>query len=339
MSERPPIEVVEYDDRWAEAQAAFASRCWPRKARRRDPTYLRWEYRAGSSGPVPGLLLAVSGDEVVGQLGMIPGEARVGERTFDIQWIGNLMVDPDHRRRGISTAIFERALDRPAVTLGRDPSPSAAPMMETVGFSHGPASDLMVLPLSAGEVVATRYPALRRWERPLAVIGAPVIRARSKALRAAQADPAAQVCSWSDVVADVAAAEDAADRPHAVHDEAFLRWRCGGFPPWVRESDAIRTTDGSFALLERSATRLGVLHWHAVDIDDVAPLMARVVYVAASYGLAYVEAVAVDRGEVDALTGLGFRARRTPIDLWCHPAGAVGTDRFAVQGYDTDQNL
>jgi GNAT superfamily N-acetyltransferase len=335
----PPIEVVEYDDRWAVAQTAFAARCWPGKGRRGDPTYLRWEYRADEVGPVPGLLLAVSGDEVVGQLGMIPGEAQVGERRLPIQWIGNLMVDPDHRRRGISTAIFERALDRPVVTLGRDPSPSAAPMMETVGFSRADSSDLMVLPLSAGEVVGTRYPGLARWSRALDVVGAPVLRRLQRALRDAQSDPTAQVCTWRDVVDDVAASEAATSRPHAVHDEAFLRWRCAGLPPWVREVDAVRTARGSFALLERRSAELAVLHWHAVDVGEVAPLMGRVVYLAGAYGAAYVEAVAVDAEQVEALASLGFRARRTPIDLWCHPAGAVGGDRFAVQGYDTDQNL
>ena len=336
---RGPIAVVDYDDRWAVAQTAFAARCWPGKARRGDPAYLRWEYRAAAVGPVPGLLLAVAGDEVVGQLGMIPGEAQVGARRRPIQWIGNLMVDPQHRRRGISTAIFERALERPVVTLGRDPSPSAAPMMATVGFSRADSSELMVLPLSAGQVVTTRYPGLARVSRGVDALGAPVLRRLHRRLRDAAADPIAQVCTWREVVDDVASAEAATSQPHAVHDEAFLRWRCGGLAPWVREVDAVRTPRGSFALLERRSAELAVLHWHAVDADEVAPLMGRVAYLAGAYGSAYVEAVAVDGGPAEALAALGFRARRTPVDLWCHPAGAVGEQRFAVQGYDTDQNL
>jgi hypothetical protein len=67
--------------------------------------------------------------------------------------------------------------------------------------------------------------------------------------------------------------------------------------------------------------------------------MGRVVYVAESYGVSYVQAMAIDDGEVARLAALGFRARRTPTDLWCHPGGALGGARFAVQGYDTDQNL
>jgi GNAT superfamily N-acetyltransferase len=333
------VEVVEYDDRWEAAQTAFAHRNWPGKARRADPAYIRWEYRGPASGPVPGVLLAVAGDEVVGQLGMIPGEARIDDEVQPIQWIGNLMVDPAHRRRGVSTAIFDAALRRPVITLGTDPSPSAAATLPTFGFSRADSSELMVLPLAAGAVITTRHPQLGRASRLLDVVGAPALRYVTRLLRAAQRADAAQVCTWADVVDDVLAAEAEGPGPRSLHDEAFLRWRCGGFAPWVREADAVRTPDGSFALLERAGDRLLVLHWHATAPADAAAVMGRVVYVAESYGVSYVQAMAIDDGEVARLAALGFRARRTPTDLWCHPGGALGGARFAVQGYDTDQNL
>ncbi len=333
------VDVVEYGDRWEAPQAEFARRNWPGKARRADPAYIRWEYRGPERGPVPGVLLAVDGDEVVGQLGMIPGIARVDGELVPIQWIGNLMVDPDHRRRGISTAIFEAALSRPVFTLGTDPSPSAAPMMTSVGFDRNDSSHQMVLPLALGPVVATRYPQLRRIRRPLSTIGAPAIAALTRSLRRAQRGELAQVCSWDDVIADVLAAEAQIAASHSVHDEDFLQWRCSGFPPWTREVDAVRTPNGSFAIVERAGDRLLVLQWHAVRRSEVAAVFGRVLYVAQSYGVEHVQAFAIDAAESSNLAEIGFRARRTPVELWCHPAGAIGSDRFGVQGYDTDQNL
>lgn len=333
------IDVVEYDDRWEAAHTRFAGRNWPGKARRADPAYLRWEYRRSEGGPVPGVLLAVDGDEVVGQVGMIPGEAYVDGAVVPIQWTGNLMVDSEHRRRGILTTLFEVALDRPVITLGTDPSPSAAATMAKVGFSRADSSDLMVLPLAAGAVLAARYPQARPVKRILDVAGTPIVRRLTRELRAAQRTGLAQVCTWRDVVDDVLAAETAWTGPHSVHREDFLRWRCGGFPPWAREVDAVRTADGSFALLERAGDRMLVLHWHATSAEEAAALMGRVLYVAQSYGVNHLQAMAIDRTEVSLLTTLGFRTRRTPTDLWCYPAGALGGERFAVQGYDTDQNL
>jgi GNAT superfamily N-acetyltransferase len=331
--------VVEYDDHWESAQTAFAQRNWPGKRGRADPAYLRWEYRGPRTGPVRGILLATSGADVVGQLGMIPGKASVDGAIVPIQWIGNLMVDPEHRRRGVSTAIFDAALSRPEITLGTDPSPSAAATMATVGFSRTDSSDLMVLPLRAGPVIATRYPQLSRATRLLDAIGVPAIGVLTRTVRAGQYGARAQVCSWSDVVEDVQTAEAAQRGPRSLHDEDFLRWRCAGFPPWHREADAVRTPDGGFALLERAGARLLVLHWHATTPEDATALMGRVVYLAQAYGLSYVQAMAVDASEVGQLARLGFRPRRTPTELWTHPGGAHGEDRFAVQGYDTDQNL
>lgn len=339
MSRVGTIEVVPYNERWAEAQTGFARRNWPGKARRADPDYLRWEYRGPRKGPVPGLLLAVTGDEVVGQLGMIPGQALVSGRLESIQWIGNLMVDPEHRRKGISTAIFRAALDRPVITLGTDPSPSAAPMMATVGFDRADSSELMVLPLRMGPVVATRYPQVARLVRPLTALGVPATRYLTRRLRDAQRSRLAQVCTWQDVVADVVAAEAALAVPHAVHDQEFLGWRCPGFPPWTREVDAVRTPNGSFAVLERAGDRMLVLHWHGVSPEETAALLGRATYLAESYGMDYLQAMATDPDQVAQLASLGFRPRRTPTDLWCFPAGAIGDERFVVQGYDTDQNL
>lgn len=334
------IDVVEYDDRWADAQTAFASRNWQGKARRGDPNYLRWQYRGPERGPVPGLLLAVDGSNVVGQVGMIPGTIDDGSGQRPIQWIGNLMVDPDRRRTGVSTAIFERALDRPVLTLGTDPSPSAAGMMATVGFARGDSSDLMVLPLDLGAVAAARYPQVARLQRPMSLIGAPVTRFLTRQLRAEQGSQSAQVCTWRDIVADVERAERTESRPRTVHDEAFLRWRGAGFPPFVREVDAVRTDSGSFAIVERADPRLLVLQWHGIDEAETKAIFGRVAFIAGSYKSKYVQAMATDVRQREILANLGFRARRTPTDLWWYPGDELTqSPTVAVQGYDTDQNL
>lgn len=335
----PSIEVVEYDERWAEGQTAFARRNWPGKVRRGHPDYLRWQYRGPARGAVPGLLLAVQGDVVIGQLGMIPGTIHDGVAERSIQWIGNLMVDPDHRREGVGSAIFDRALARPVTTVGTDPSPSAASTMAALGFARADASDLMVLTLDPGVVVTTRYPELSRLRRPLSALGRPAMAVVSRRLRRRQLDTVAQVCSWRDVVDDVQRIESEDPMPRSLHDEAFLRWRASGFPPWVRACDAVRTPAGSFAIVERADPRLLVLHWHAVDDDDGWALMARVAYIASSYGSAYVQAMANGSQQRRVLNDLGFRARRTPTDLWWYPGDAIDRRSLVVQGYDTDQNL
>lgn len=333
------IDIVTYDDRWVEAQQAFARRNWPGKARRADPDYLRWEYRGPQHGPVPELLLAVDGDVVVGQLGRIPGQARIGGELVPIGWIGNLMVEPDYRRRGVSSDLVRAIIELPGMTLGTDPSPAAAKMLEAFGFGETKSSELFVLPLKAGPVLAVRYPVLARAARVIDVVGRPAVSFLTRKLRAAQDDDRAQVCTWTDVVGLVANSEADTSVNRSVHDEDFLRWRCGGFRSWVRETDVIRTPAGSFAIVEQAGHRLLVLHWSAVNEAEAVALLGRVAYVAESYGMDFVQAMGSTSEESAILSSVGFQRRRTPTVLVFHPPAGIGAEGFRVQGYDTDQNL
>jgi GNAT superfamily N-acetyltransferase len=334
-----PFDVTVYDDRWEDAQTRFAARNWPNKPRRGDPAYLRWEYRGPAHGPLDGLVLAVRDGEVIGQVGLLPGVVHVDGEDVPVQWIGNMMVDPSARRIGVSSAIFEDFMARPVLSLGTDPSASAGPMMSSVGFVHEPASDLMVLPLTLGPVVAARYPATARAGRLIDLAGVPAVRYLTRHLRRAQRSDLAQACSWRDVVDAVQATEAGLTAPHTVHDPAFLAWRCGGFPPWQREVDAVATPNGSFAIVERAVGRVLVLHWSAVDEHEAAAVLGRVAFLAEGYGASHVQAVANDDHERRWLEALGFRARRSPTELWWYPQDALGRTRTVLQGYDTDQNL
>jgi len=333
------IEIVPYDREWEAAHTEFARRTFPGKARRADPTYQRWEYRAADSGPVDGLLLAVMEGRVVGQLGLLPGKAMVGGVPGPIQWTGNLMVERELRREGIASMLYDVGIARTAPTFGTDPSPAAAKTLASLGFDQHEASHAMVLTLQAGPVLATRYPQLARVAPLVTLAGRPATRLLSRRLVAGRRSDRAQVCSWRDVVDDVAAAEAAMVEDHAIHDEEFLAWRCTGLDGWVREVEAVRTVAGSFALLDRAGPRMLVHQWHAVDEDEAAAVFGRALFIAEGYGFAYIQVHAGDDAERSMLTRLGFRARRHCVDLWAYPAGSVGTGRFRVELYDTDSNL
>ena len=241
------VAIVEYDEPWAVAHTAFARRNWPTRLRRRDPAYQRWKFRGPATGPVPGLLLAVAGERVIGQLGQLPGQLWIDGEVLPLQWPCDLMVDPEVRRLGIGSMLFRVGLDRPGASLGMEPSPAASKTLEAVGLSRCWTSSSLVLTLRAGPAVAGRLPATGRFERAMSVAGSPLVRYVNRRLVRAARSPVAEVCRWTDVVALVADHEAAMSEPHAVHDDAFLSWRAAGLDGWVREVDAVRTPAGSYA--------------------------------------------------------------------------------------------
>ncbi len=338
--QRDEIQVVDYDDRWADAHAAFARKAWPDKFRRREPAYQRWKFRGPERGPVPGLLLAVARDRVVGQLGLIPGRLWRDGEVDPVQWICDVMVDADARRLGIASRLYDAGFARPVVSLGAEPSPVSSLSFEAWGMSRSHVSGIYVLTLQAGPVVATRYPRLRPASRILSAAAAPAVRVLNRRLDRAAASDRAEVCRWTDVVDLVARHEDGLTVAHAVHDEAFLTWRAQGLDGWVREVDAVRTDAGSYALLERDGSRVRVLQWHATDAGEEAlALFGRIAYVAGAYGADHVQAYAtpLERGP---LLAAGFRARRSRVEVVCWPQHALGArDELAFTGYDSDFGL
>lgn len=64
---------------------------------------------------------------------MIPCEVKLYEKTYPAQWACDLMVSNDYRGAGIGAALYKEAVAR-KITLGSDPSPSAAILMKRFGF-------------------------------------------------------------------------------------------------------------------------------------------------------------------------------------------------------------
>jgi GNAT superfamily N-acetyltransferase len=70
--------------------------------------------------------------------GQVVGTTTTTTYGTDLAWIGMVLVDPDYRRRGIATALTERALaylrSRGVRTIKLDATPAGRPVYERLGF-------------------------------------------------------------------------------------------------------------------------------------------------------------------------------------------------------------
>lgn len=78
-----------------------------------------------------GCFVAVSGDQVVGTV-------TTTSYGTDLAWIGMMLVDPDHRRRGIATELIRASIDYLVAQKIRciklDATPEGKPVYERLGF-------------------------------------------------------------------------------------------------------------------------------------------------------------------------------------------------------------
>ena len=70
--------------------------------------------------------------------GRVVGTTTTTTYGSDLAWVGMVLVDPEHRRRGIATALMEKALvylrERGVRTIKLDATPAGRPVYERLGF-------------------------------------------------------------------------------------------------------------------------------------------------------------------------------------------------------------
>ena len=332
--------IVPYSEETSEAHRNFAVRMWPTKRRRREEIYQRWKFRGSAKGKVHGLLLAVDGDVVVGQLGLIPVSLRVGDAVHPCQWACDLMVDSSLRRRGVGTLLLEAAIARDVVTLGSNPSPAADITMSRLGFRPLIGPRIMVLPRKLNQVLGWVMPPLLKKTIPaVSLLGQPLATFRSRSLRKKSSE---KVLSngWETIIPLVEARQTAVGYPYVMHDYPFMKWRCSGLQGYTTELETLQTNN-SFAVVGSAKDSYYVYEWDAKRKEEFMALFRAIFERAARAGCQSIEVLAQEEREERWLREVGFIGMRNRFKIICYPPQKLIPDhgRFYYSVYDSDGNL
>ncbi len=338
------VRVRPYDEGCREAHVRFASKMWPRKRRRREEKYLRWKFRGPDVGPVDGLLLALLDSEVVGQLGLIPATVSIGGEAARCQWACDLMVDSSLRRRGIASCLFDAALARGIVTLGSNPSAAADVTMQRIGFGslEGPA--MGAFPLDPAHILSWKIPSWLSIAMPVMSAAArPVFWWRWRRLGREARDGLKSVerGGWRMVAGLVAQQQERQAEPFIVHDEEFLAWRCDGLTGLVKPLSALRTEDGSYAIVGSGAPYFYVFDWWSASWESFCVLFSALRRLADESGAKTLEAYAQNGEEEEWLRRAGFLFFRHRCKILYNPRSLFDpqTSRMRYSIFDSDGNL
>lgn len=337
------LEVLPYQDSLVAAHQRFAAKMWPSKRRRREERFNRWKFRGPASGDVDGLLLAVSGGEVVGQTGVIPVVIDIDGQRLRCQWICDIIVDQSQRRRGLASKLFEAAFARGIVTLGSDPSPSADAAMVRNGFRPLVGATRAVFPLDPAHMVSWKMPRAASIATPL--LGAalrPFFRWHGRAMYGAASERLGVTRgAWRSVAPLIAERQERQREPHIVHDEDFLRWRCDGLPGFTEPAGALWTGDGSYAIVAAGTPNYYVYDWGAASWESCRALFSAIREMAHDAKAPTLQAYANDDTELAWLRRLGFLTLRRPVSVLCHPPEKFlprhARMRYSI--FDSDGNL
>ena len=338
------IEIVPYSEAVADAHVRFAERMWPMKRRRREDLYNRWKFRGPKSGSVDGLLVAVSAGDVLGQLGLIPADLDVGGTRMRCQWACDLMVDTSRRRRGIGSLLFEAAMTRGIVTLGSNPSAAADATMQRIGFRPVTGPAIAVFPLDPTHALSWKLPAkLAALGTPLATLISPALRWRGRRMLGDAAPSEREVThgTWNDVAPLVQARQRRSPRPHIVHDDRFLAWRCDGLPGFVEALSTIRGGGVGYAIVGAGSPYYYVYDWGADSWDEFISVFAAVARAAIDARAMTIQVYAAADEDREWLRRAGFLFLRQRCQILCHPPERLlpAHSEMDYSIFDSDGNL
>lgn len=144
------IEIVNYSPQYENQHFEFATKMFGKRRKRRNPDYIYWKFRGQYQKELYSFKLALSGGEIVGQLGLVPCSLRLDDKSIDTQWACDLMVDPAHRGKGVAKLLYDAAHRQKPITLGSDPSPSAEKSMLRSGYKKLKSSSKQFIPIYLG---------------------------------------------------------------------------------------------------------------------------------------------------------------------------------------------
>ncbi|MBX7042419.1 MAG: GNAT family N-acetyltransferase [Ignavibacteria bacterium] len=337
---RAGIEVTAYCDELVEAHRIFSSAMWPRKRRRREEVYVRWKFRGPEKGSVDGLLLAVSGDKVIGQLGLIPVKVNFNGAEKRSQWACDLMVDPDHRREGVGRLLFENAFSRDMMTIGNNPSPGAEALMLKSGFRKISSGRLMVFPVKASHILKWVIPGRLQFLTP-ALSGALQFYFSYKASKLVSTGRIFRECTIEETAELMAVARKNGEESAVVHDMSFLEWRAGGFLNFAPEFLRICSDSGAFALHGCFGDTYIIYDWFCHSAQETREMVSEVIANAKKDDCGIIQAVANTHEEESNLSDLGFIRARNEENIIHYSSDGFLNDakKFRFTLCDTDLNL
>lgn len=286
------------------------------------------------------MLIALINNKVVGQLGLIPVKFRHENRTYNAQWTCDLIVDPDHRKKGIGNKLFAEAMSRDMVSLGNNPSPRAEKVMLSIGFKPLQSGRTMVFPVNVKHLMNWVLPDKLKFSIPVAGrIIQPYYSFKKNSLLKSESD--FKTTDWFELIKLISARQDSFDYTGIVHDKDFMSWRVNGLENYTSDIKSIINSEGSYALHSGFKPYYQVYEWYCRDETELKKMLSEITREAVKDGAQTIQIVANSQDEERMLHKAGFIRSRN-IERIIYHSDRLSLDsrvKFYFTLYDTDLNL
>lgn len=322
-----------------EAHKAFVARNWPRAVTRSNYEYNTWKYGLRADGSI-NLLLCKKGNEVIGQIGYVPGTLSVDGGRYDCVWGCNFKVEDAYRELGIGAALEIYASNIFPIILGNTPSADSIKYKRSLGYKMLEGPGVMMFPVKADHLLQ-----LKGRKLPVAVlqvaaaVANPVVITYNK-LRLPTAASGWLQTNEHGISERIALKEKDVTAPHIVHDEAFVQWRVN-LPAVFREKAKMFVSsadDHSYAITSIAGKVLNIYDYYFANKAVLKSFLKQASDIA---GISTIRIQANSNDEEVLLRKSGFIPFRNKAVITAYSRNGLfdKADKMYVTGYDGDVDL
>ncbi len=320
----------------------FVDKAWPNSQKRKDSSYLSWKFRSKTPEQIENLLLVHDGQNVVGQLGLIPAKVKYSNITYDAQWGCNFKVLKEWEDCGYGSLLDIQSLDKKPITLGASPTKQSEALKIKLGFTELEGPRIMAFPIDFKHFIRLKLPTLSKLAVHLLQVS---IRSfyYLRYFKNYQSPPEKDIKkgTYKDIIDLIEKSRQNLAEAHVLHDKEYLHWRCAAVKPYREETLSLYTHAGSFILYYLTSKNCYLYEYHFLNEYERKILLRQLLNIASTYPSQALYTYANSLAEEKDLKEFGFFGFRTRLKVYAHTKDKnVDLGRkFHMNVYDSDGTI
>lgn len=332
------IKIVNYSKKYLKGHQEFARRQWG-KRKRGEPDYLFYKHREKKKKSFENLIIALSGNKVVGQIGLIPTELVLKDKLIDCFWICDLMVDPEYRKYGVAMQLYKNILNRKIFLIGSNPSINSEITFKLLRFQKIEGPNVWFFPIEFEGVIKMKFGNKFKWLQKIlaywiSILHGLLFHSINKSFSKSN------FSNWGKIFSIHNRFQNTLKIPHILHDEKFLEWRGNGLKGYSAKIMGLFRGKNSYLYYGLGSECLYIYEWKISDLQTARSMFNTLIILAKKHKKNRLELISNFHFENMMLKKLGWIKFRTPVLLYYYsPKPIYKLKKFYYTIYDSDGNL
>ena len=332
------MKIVEYSIKYKKLHQQFVKINWG-KRKKGDPEYLQYKHRSINKNRIDNLIIALFGNRIVGQIGLIPTDLMLKTKKLPCYWICDLMVESEYRKKGVAIELYKYVMKRNILLIGSYPSPKAEILDRLLNLKKIKGPSLWYFPVDFKSLLKFKF---QKSFKYLPATFLKVLEFLYFKCYGLYNIPFSNIklYDWPDLFEIHDKSQSKIKEPRIIHDKTFLDWRGNGLKNYTEKLKGLKSGDDSYLFFEKGSGCLYVYDWKITSNKVAKGFSSQLVSIAKQFKKNRIQLTSNNKSQENILKKAGFKKFRDPITLYCYtPKGFSKFKKLFYSLYDSDGNI